>query len=118
MDRLTDYMSKEDLEVVLGDVELDSNEQITFEAFANMMRSNPFEQVEQQPQLKTWQVNSINYQDNKTWHSTKPYDLCLSRFLLTVPLPNLERDDCTNLISSPPVEPEKKPLQRTKELVP
>ena len=46
MERLTDYMSKEDLEVILGDVEVDSNEQITYEAFATMMRTNPFEEAE------------------------------------------------------------------------
>ncbi|XP_063711098.1 uncharacterized protein LOC134839469 isoform X2 [Symsagittifera roscoffensis] len=53
MERLTDYMTNEDLEVILGHVEVDGEDQITFEAFSNMMKSNPLEPQQQQPQQQT-----------------------------------------------------------------
>ena len=44
MGKLTDYMSEDDVEIVLKHVELDDNQQITFEAFTAMMKSNPMDQ--------------------------------------------------------------------------
>ncbi|XP_075254237.1 uncharacterized protein LOC142345781 isoform X3 [Convolutriloba macropyga] len=49
MERLEEYMTKEELEAVLRHVEVDNEDQITFEAFSNMMKSNPLEQQQPQP---------------------------------------------------------------------